>query len=113
MVSISVCSLEVLDLGGAIYRQLTSIKQPIRAAHRHLGIGPPGRRRRPPLLPDSPRHVEGDPDEVVTDRSPVYPSVLDEVVPAAWHHVERYVNNRVEADHSSGAANQLHVRQSR
>jgi hypothetical protein len=27
--------------------------------------------------------------EVVTDRAPVYPRVLDELVPAAWHHVER------------------------
>jgi transposase, IS6 family len=25
--------------------------------------------------------------------------VLDELVPAAWHHVERYANNRIEADH--------------
>ncbi len=40
------------------------------------------------------------PVEVVTDKSPVYPRVLDEVVPAAWHHVERYANNRIEADHS-------------
>jgi IS1 family transposase len=40
------------------------------------------------------------PTEVVTDKSPVYPRVLDEVVPAAWHHVEQYTNNRIEADHS-------------
>ena len=40
------------------------------------------------------------PTEVVTDKSPVHPQILDEVVPAAWHHVERYANNRVEADHS-------------
>ncbi len=40
------------------------------------------------------------PAEVVTDKSPVYPRVLDEVVPAAWHHIEQYANNRVEADHS-------------
>jgi transposase-like protein len=26
--------------------------------------------------------------------------VLDELVPQAWHHVERYVNNPIEADHS-------------
>jgi len=25
--------------------------------------------------------------------------VLDELVPAAWHHTDRYANNRVEADH--------------
>ena len=39
------------------------------------------------------------PVEVVTDAAPVYPRVLDELVPAAWHHVERYANNRIEADH--------------
>jgi transposase-like protein len=40
------------------------------------------------------------PTEVVTDKTPVYPRVLDELVPAAWHHVDQYANNRIEADHS-------------
>jgi IS6 family transposase len=40
------------------------------------------------------------PTEVVTDAAPVYPAVLDEVVPSAWHHVGWHANNRVEADHS-------------
>jgi len=40
------------------------------------------------------------PTEVITDAAPVYPALLDELVPSAWHHVERYANNRVEADHS-------------
>jgi transposase-like protein len=39
------------------------------------------------------------PAEVVTDAAPVYPAILDELVPSAWHHVERHANNRVEADH--------------
>jgi transposase-like protein len=26
--------------------------------------------------------------------------VLDELVPQAWHHVEQYANNPIEADHS-------------
>src|SRR5690349_2086678 len=39
------------------------------------------------------------PTEVVTDAAPVYPAVLEELVPAAWHHVERYSNNPIEADH--------------
>jgi transposase, IS6 family len=39
------------------------------------------------------------PVEVTTDRAPVYPRVLDEVVPTAGHLTERYANNRVEADH--------------
>jgi transposase, IS6 family len=40
------------------------------------------------------------PVEVVTDRAPTYPRVLDELWPTAGHHVERYANNRVEADHA-------------
>jgi IS6 family transposase len=40
------------------------------------------------------------PTEVVTDAAPVYPAVLDELIPSAWHHVERHANNRIEADHS-------------
>jgi transposase-like protein len=40
------------------------------------------------------------PVEVVTDRAPTYRRVLDETWPAVWHHVERYANNRVEADHA-------------
>ena len=44
--------------------------------------------------------VKVTPTEVVTDAAPVYPRVLEELVPAARHHVEQYANNRVEADHS-------------
>jgi IS6 family transposase len=40
------------------------------------------------------------PVEVVTDAAAVYPAVLADLVPVAWHHVERYANNPVEADHS-------------
>jgi transposase, IS6 family len=39
------------------------------------------------------------PVEVTTDRAPVYPRVLDELVPSALHTVEQYANNPVEADH--------------
>jgi IS6 family transposase len=39
------------------------------------------------------------PREVITDAAPVYPAVLEELVPAAWHHVEQYANNPIEADH--------------
>ncbi|MDF2748748.1 MAG: putative transposase, partial [Propionibacteriaceae bacterium] len=39
------------------------------------------------------------PAEVVTDWAPVYPLVLEERLPAAWHRTDRYANNRVEADH--------------
>src|SRR5262245_52526024 len=40
------------------------------------------------------------PTEVITDRAPTYPRVLDQTWPAAWHHVQRYANNRIEADHA-------------
>jgi IS6 family transposase len=39
------------------------------------------------------------PTEVVTDKAAVYPPVLDELAPGAWHHTERYANNRIESDH--------------
>jgi transposase, IS6 family len=29
----------------------------------------------------------------------VYPAVLEELLPAAWHRTEQYANNRVECDH--------------
>jgi transposase, IS6 family len=39
------------------------------------------------------------PVEVTTDRAPVYPRVLDELVASALHTVEQYANNPIEADH--------------
>ncbi|GAA4562554.1 IS6-like element IS6100 family transposase [Micromonospora coerulea] len=44
--------------------------------------------------------VKVTPAEVVTDAAAVYLGVLDELVPQAWHHVEQYANNPIEADHS-------------
>jgi IS6 family transposase len=39
------------------------------------------------------------PVEVTTDQAPVYPVVLEELLPAAWHRTDGYGNNRVECDH--------------
>jgi transposase-like protein len=39
------------------------------------------------------------PVEVFTDHAPVYPGVLEELAPVAWHRTDQYANNRVEADH--------------
>ncbi len=36
---------------------------------------------------------------MTTDRAPVYPRILDELIPTALHETEQYANNRVEADH--------------
>jgi transposase-like protein len=40
------------------------------------------------------------PTEMVTDAAAVYPAVLDELIPSAWHHVEQHANNPIEADRS-------------
>ncbi len=37
------------------------------------------------------------PLEVVTDRAPAYIRVIEDCLPAAWHHVEQYANNPIEA----------------
>jgi transposase-like protein len=39
------------------------------------------------------------PSEVVTDLTPTYRVVLEELLPTAWHRTDRYANNRIEADH--------------
>jgi transposase-like protein len=39
------------------------------------------------------------PAEVTTDQAPVYPTLMEELLPAAWHRTDRYANNWVEADH--------------
>jgi transposase-like protein len=39
------------------------------------------------------------PVEITTDRAPVYPRVINELVPAARQVCDRYANNRIEADH--------------
>jgi len=39
------------------------------------------------------------PSEVVTGTAAIYPAVLDDLIPSAWHHVEQYANNPMEADH--------------
>jgi transposase-like protein len=43
--------------------------------------------------------VHGVPNEVVTDRAPTLIGAVDELIPAAFHHTERYANNRIETDH--------------
>jgi transposase-like protein len=44
--------------------------------------------------------LEVKPGEVVTDAAQVYPAVIEQLIPSAWHHVEQYANNRIDADHS-------------
>jgi transposase-like protein len=39
------------------------------------------------------------PVEVTTDQAPVYPAVLEDLLPAAWHCTDQYANNGIECDH--------------
>jgi transposase-like protein len=39
------------------------------------------------------------PAETTTDQAQVYPAVLEELLPAAWHRTDQYANNRIECDH--------------
>jgi transposase, IS6 family len=41
--------------------------------------------------------AHGAPTEVVTDRAWPLRSVIDELIPAAFHNTEQYANNRIEA----------------
>ena len=39
------------------------------------------------------------PIEATTDQAPVYPAVLEDLLPAAWHRTDQYANNGIECDH--------------
>jgi IS6 family transposase len=39
------------------------------------------------------------PAEVTTEQAPVYPGVLEGLLPAAWHRTDQYANNGIECDH--------------
>ena len=43
--------------------------------------------------------AHGAPVEVVTDRALALRAAIDELIPAAFHNVEQYANNRIECDH--------------
>ncbi|TWH67223.1 DDE superfamily endonuclease [Micromonospora olivasterospora] len=61
---------------------------------------PVGTPQRPGGFHRAPTTLKVTPGEVVTDANPVYPRVRDDLVPSAWHHIERHANNPIEADHS-------------
>ncbi len=43
--------------------------------------------------------AHGEPDEVITDLAQALETVIEELVPDAFHNTEQYANNRVECDH--------------
>ena len=44
-------------------------------------------------------NAHGEPDEVITDLAQALETVIEELIPDAFHNTERYANNRVECDH--------------
>jgi hypothetical protein len=73
--------------------------RPVRAGHRRVRVPAARWRRGPVFLHPGDGHHKGRPVEVTTDKAAVYPHVLDELAPGAWHCTELYANNRMEADH--------------
>ncbi len=73
-----------IDQFGQVIDVLASPKRDLAATHRFFTRA----------LKHGPR-----PAEVITDKAAVYPPVLEELAPNAWHHTERYANNPIEADH--------------
>jgi IS6 family transposase len=41
----------------------------------------------------------GEPEEVITDLAQALETVIEELIPDAFHNTEQYANNRVECDH--------------
>jgi transposase-like protein len=39
------------------------------------------------------------PVEITTDQAPIYPAVLEDLLPAALHRTDQYANNGIECDH--------------
>ncbi len=43
--------------------------------------------------------AHGEPDEIITDLAQALETVIEELIPDAFHNTEQYANNRVECDH--------------
>jgi transposase-like protein len=74
-----------IDQFGQVIDVFVSVRRNARAARRFFGQAIGTTKVRPV--------------EVVSDHAPVYPAVLEELLPAAWHRTEQYANNRLECDH--------------
>jgi transposase-like protein len=74
-----------IDQFGQVIDLFVSVRRDTKAAHRFFerAIGT----------------TKVTPVEVVTDRAATYPAVVGELLPAAWHRIDQYANNRIEADH--------------
>ena len=73
-----------VDQHGQVIDVYVSARRDLRAARRFF---------------DAALAAHGEPDEVVTDLAQALETVIEDLVPDAFHNTERYRNNRVECDH--------------
>ena len=73
-----------VDQHGQIIDILVSRRRNLRAARRFFGGA---------------LDAHGEPVEVITDLAQALETVIEELIPAAFHNTEQYANNRVECDH--------------
>jgi len=73
-----------VDQHGQIIDVFVSLKRDTRSARRFF---------------ETALDAHGEPVEVVTDRVPAPRAAIEELMPAAFHNTEQYVNNRIEGDH--------------
>jgi hypothetical protein len=76
-----------------------SCDRPVRAGHRRVRLAKAGQHCCTAVLARAISTAKIMPSEVVTDLAPIYPVVLEELLPTVWHRTDRYANNRIEADH--------------
>jgi IS6 family transposase len=73
--------------------------RPVRAGHRRLRLLAARHKAAHRFFEQAIGTTKITPAEVITDQAPVYPAVLEDLLPAAWHRTDRYANNRVECGH--------------
>jgi IS6 family transposase len=82
-----------------VWRYVYRADLPGRPGHRRAVLDPPGRRSRSSVLHPRATDLEGHPERGGHRRCAGLSGVLEQLVPSAWHHVEQYANNPIEADH--------------
>lgn len=78
------CVYRAVDQYGQVIDVYVSPRRDIAAARRFFRIA---------------LEAHGEPNEVVTDLAQALETVIEELIPDAFHNTERYANNRVECDH--------------
>jgi transposase-like protein len=73
--------------------------RPVRPGHRRVPLSAARCAQCQKVFTKALASAQTKPTEVVTDGYRLYPALLGKFVPQAFHDVERYANNAIEADH--------------